>query len=380
MAVPPFQILVPRLVDSGNTNAQNLNAKAMLARFRDPRISWHAFHYNAPDPGVAANPRIILHRLWRRHLWPWHILSHYLRRYDAVFYPGNEWFDARAMSIRHVIGRREPVIATMEGIPGDSAREALLAAEIGHSLFCDPKPPHLIESFDAARRRSDHIIAISPFLGKVADALYGKGHSLLPLGIEPHFLRTDATQGGRPVIVSVGRVQGSKRPEVFFTLAARFPDADFVWYGDGPSRAALIEKQKAGGLSNLSFPGALPPESLAGKLREASLFVLPSHSEGVPKASQEAAACGLPLILFGFYEPPSVRHGENGYLVSDDDELATRVGELLNDPAKRQDMGVCSRRLAEDWNWDRLAPLWQAHVLSLIRGGLNTAPPWVTAS
>ena len=38
-AEQPLNILVPRLVDAENANAQNLNAKAMLARFDTPGVT-----------------------------------------------------------------------------------------------------------------------------------------------------------------------------------------------------------------------------------------------------------------------------------------------------------------------------------------------------
>ncbi len=68
-------------------------------------------------------------------------------------------------------------------------------------------------------------------------------------------------------------------------------------------RSLILETDKMG-IKNLSFPGGASPEALAEQFRTCSLFVL-LHAEGVPKVAQEAAACGLPIVLNGFYEARS---------------------------------------------------------------------------
>lgn len=167
-------------------------------------------------------------------------------------------------------------------------------------------------------------------------------------------------------MIGVGTFQDRKRPAFFLTLARAFPQAELVWFGEGENRAALIEEAQRRGYSNLSFPGAIRPEKLAEEFRNSTLFVLPSLSEGSPKVAQEAAACGLPIILFGFYEPPSVSHGQNGYLVWNDEECIERVRELVTDPDTARRMGACSALMAQQWNWDLVAPAWEQKVLEQI--------------
>jgi glycosyltransferase involved in cell wall biosynthesis len=96
------------------------------------------------------------------------------------------------------------------------------------------------------------------------------------------------------------------------------------------------------------------------------MFVQTSWAEGVPKVVQEAAACGLPIVLFGFYEAPSVQHDVNGYVAWSDEELTRDVGALLDDPGRRQQMGAESARLARAWNWDAVAPEWEAKILEVV--------------
>jgi glycosyltransferase involved in cell wall biosynthesis len=365
-----MDILVPRLIDAANRNAQNLNARAMLSHFTSPGVVWHTFHYGAPDSAVAARPNVRVHSLARGRLWTWHALLKYQGAFDAVFYPGNEIFDARALRLRKRLGRRAPIVATLEGIPGDAAREAQLSGILGRPVHCfRPRSgERWIESHDAVRRHADHTIAISEHLGRVGRHLYGGSYSVLPMGVDTAtFHALGRTTPERPVVLGAGTLYAGKRPEVFVQLASRFPGVRFKWIGEGPLRKALSAEVSALGLSNLDFPGEMAPAALAEEFRKASLFVLPSLSEGVPKVTQEAAACGLPVILFGFYEAPSVADGVNGHVVWDDEGLMDRVGNLAAQSARCAEMGSHGARMARAWSWAEVAPQWEAEILDSVR-------------
>jgi len=153
---------------------------------------------------------------------------------------------------------------------------------------------------------------------------------------------------------------------MFVELAKRHPEADFVWYGGHGSQELAIFQAKAEGFGNLSFPGNLQPLELAEAFRSADLFVMPSGSEGVPKVTQEAAACGLPVVLFGYYEAPSVIDGENGYVVWDDEQFYHRVAELLDDAPLRSKMSSKGKSMAQEWSWDVIALRWEAKILEVV--------------
>ena len=96
------------------------------------------------------------------------------------------------------------------------------------------------------------------------------------------------------------------------------------------------------------------------------MFVLPSWAEGVPKVTQEAAACGLAQVVFGFYEAPTVVDGVNGVLAWSDDEFVERVGQLVDDRSMAEAMGLRGAELAAQWDWDSLAPRWERCVLEAV--------------
>jgi glycosyltransferase involved in cell wall biosynthesis len=82
-------------------------------------------------------------------------------------------------------------------------------------------------------------------------------------------------------------------------------------------------------------------------LSQATLAVLPSYREGVPRVLLEAAACGIPVITC---DAPGCREAvENrvtGLLVppKDADALADAMSMLLSDAELRRRMGLAGRR------------------------------------
>lgn len=372
-----MRIIVPRLVDADNLNAQNLSARSLLSGFTRETCEWHCACYGEPDPAVSSNPTVTVTRLAPWRAWPWHLALLYQQSADAIFYPGLEWYDRIGLQWRDRTRRSIPIIATLEGLAGGSEREGRLSRIAGHPVYCHRVSRETSDTVDYILHRADHIIAISPFLAKVARELYGDKCSVLPLGVDLAMYKpddrpkTDRTKK----IVSVGNVRRHKRPEVFLDLAQRFRDTQFCWIGDGDRRNELIAEAARRGLRNLSFPGRLTHAQKAEELRTADVFVMPSHSEGVPKVTQEAAASGVPCIVFGYYEPPSVIDGQNGYLVWSDGELERRLGELLEDPSLCAGMGKAGRDMARAWDWSVVAPLWEHALVKLIEGfsGARTA-------
>ena len=361
------RVFVGQLCDKSNNNPQALNTRSLLARFRGPEVEWIVPYYNEPDPALVGRKNIRLVKLWRTRLWQWHKFFLYQLNVDAIFYPNAYWFDDLALELRKFTGRKVPVITTLEGLGGDEGRQRTLSEWAGHPVYCQRVPGSLMRRIDRVQREADHAIAISPFLAKMGSQIYGDKFSVLPLGVDGRtFFPGKAEDHQRFRVMGAGRVYDNKRPGLFLDFAARFPQADFVWFGEGELREHLLSEIARRGLENVSFPGAVANSQLANEMRRSDLFVLPSSSEGVPKVTQEAAACGVPVIIFGFYEAPSVLDGENGYVVWNDDELFARVGELIDDPEKTRRMGACGAEMAKEWDWDNVAARWEDVILKVL--------------
>jgi glycosyltransferase involved in cell wall biosynthesis len=113
----------------------------------------------------------------------------------------------------------------------------------------------------------------------------------------------------------------------------------------------------AGGAFRLLVVGSgleLPHERVIEAYVAADVFALLSRREPWGVVVNEAAACGLPLVLSDRVGagPDLLRDGENGFLVSADDAPAA-AGALgkLTDPGVRRTMGTRSAELAQGWGY-----------------------------
>lgn len=360
------RVFVPRWMDQGNTNAQNSSAQSLLSRFSDPRARWTAIFTDPPSEAIRKS-RTGTRHLTRLHWWPCELLLAYQAKFDAIFYPGPNWADEVGIKVRRLTGRRTPVIGTIEGIIASTQALSELSERIGHPVFGQAGVERAIPRIRRIYQTVDHIIAISPFLAQVAKFLYGDKVSHLPLGVERSmFHAIGRREPQRCRVIGCGTVKPSKNPQMFVRIAARYPEADFTWFGDGVMRQSLMAEARRLGLENLVFPGSPSTESLADEFRNSSIFVIPSHAEGVPKVSHEAAACGLPIVLNGFYEAPTVIHGHNGLVAWSDEELIEHVGTLIRDPDTRTTMGLRGAEMAKQWDWDLIAPQWEDLIIRLI--------------
>ena len=379
------RILFARSADAANVNAQAKNAQHILRHWRSTEVRPAIFSFYAPDPELAANPNVDIISIAPDRLWRAKIFLAYMRRFDAVFCPGIHHFaDWAALKARVLLGRPLPVITTVEGllgIGGDDALDDRYSELAGHPVVSQKVPASEWRRGEALQAMADHIIAISPFLARQARTRYGVKVSGLPLGVDVSlFRRPRWSRRARPRVVCAANVSVHKRPQVFLDLAARFAEADFVWFGEGELRKALIDEAAGKGIANIAFPGALAPEAVAREFAAADVMVLPSRSEGVPKITQEAAAAGLAQIVFGFYEAPTVVDGVNGFVVWDDNEMAQRLAALLADRDLIERMGRAGAGMAQAWSWDKVAPRWEDRIIAAMQGRPRAVPDSLQAS
>lgn len=339
----------------------------MLSRFRNPEASWTAVCSEVPDSVVSANSVRTI-PLSRTRLWQARLALAYQSNYDAVFYPGPHWADKFGIEFRKRFGRRTPVIATIEGIIASHETVAAFSKLVGHAVLAQPGTQEYVPRLRWLYQRADHIVAISPFLERFARFLYGDKVSCLPLGIDRTIFHN---AGRRPPtrcrVVGCGTVKASKNPQAFLELATRHKNADFIWFGDGELFPTLTAEAHRRGLDNLRFARALSPQALAQEFRRSSILALPSRSEGVPKVTQEAAACGLPIILHGYFEAPSVAHGQNGLVAWSDEEFAAHLYRLMQDSHLQNQMGERGANMAAQWDWDTIAPQWESSIIRVAK-------------
>jgi glycosyltransferase involved in cell wall biosynthesis len=102
-------------------------------------------------------------------------------------------------------------------------------------------------------------------------------------------------------------------------------------------------------LSNFKVVTGIPSEDLVDLYNKASVFVLPSLSEGSSLSTLEAMACGLPVVCTEEGGGGYIEDGINGYIfpVRDPIALADRVNTILDQPEIARRFGQINREKVE---------------------------------
>lgn len=170
-------------------------------------------------------------------------------------------------------------------------------------------------------------------------------------------------------ILSVGRLVEKKGfPDLLRACALVAAEHPFrlTIFGDGPLRGDLERLRDELGLGAVvDLAGEQDSAVIVEAMQGADIFAITPYvtadgdRDGVPNVIVEALASGLPVLstdVGGVAE--AVRHGHNGYLAAPHDitEIASRLRELVADPALRRRLGVSARATAEElFDVDRAA-------------------------
>jgi glycosyltransferase involved in cell wall biosynthesis len=157
--------------------------------------------------------------------------------------------------------------------------------------------------------------------------------------------------------------------ESFPRIVARFPEARFIFAGDGKLRSDVEARIRTLGIErNVVLTGFHPhPEQL---IALADVCLLASSREGLPRVLMQYLAGGTPVIAADLPSIDEVlRHEVNGLIVRSDLEgLADAVIRLLDDPARRARLarGAATTPLAE-WDAPRMGERLEAVYAEVIR-------------
>lgn len=157
------------------------------------------------------------------------------------------------------------------------------------------------------------------------------------------------------VVLSVARLSPEKGLSTLIEAAAGDPRLLVVVAGDGPERAAL--KEHAAQFSvRLELVGNLEHARLIEAYAAADVFALLSSHEPWGVVVNEAAACGLPLLLSDRVGAAAdlLVDGENGALVRTADPAAAMkaLERFVAEPEWRRQAGDRSRELVSGWGYE----------------------------
>ncbi|MFB6201887.1 MAG: glycosyltransferase family 4 protein [Halorhabdus sp.] len=124
--------------------------------------------------------------------------------------------------------------------------------------------------------------------------------------------------------------------------------------GDGPERERLTRMFG----DAATFLGSVPYRQVPALYHEFDAFILPSHTEGLPRVVLEAQATATPVVTTRVGGVPEVvADGETGLLrdVADPVGLAAAIDRLAADADERERLGVAGRESVETaYAWDAL--------------------------
>jgi len=172
-------------------------------------------------------------------------------------------------------------------------------------------------------------------------------------GIASRALKKQLKLPNKPLVLSVGRVDGEKHLIVLIRamkLLLKETEAHCLIVGRGNALANMKRQVVNLGIqNNISFAGFVADNLLPDIYRLGSVFAITSPTELQSITTLEALATGLPVVVADSGALPELCHsGINGLQFKTDDprSLADSLIAIINDKSKIKEMGLKSRNIA----------------------------------
>ena len=159
-----------------------------------------------------------------------------------------------------------------------------------------------------------------------------------------------------PLVMYIGRISKEKDLErlnnVMVLVRNQVPGARLGIVGGGPH---LQKLQESFDPSFTTFTGYLSGEELASAFASGDVFVFPSATETLGLVALESFASAVPVVGTNAGGIPFViDEGRTGHLIPADgfdEDWASAIIDLLQDPARREKIGAAARKEAEKYSW-----------------------------
>lgn len=213
----------------------------------------------------------------------------------------------------------------------------------------------------------------------LTDGLAAEARSMLPADSRTkvmcmpnfleHFPENVSYNSKEKIALAVGRldpVKGFDRLiEAFSDIHSIMPDWQLRIVGEGTERERLeklIEEYDLAGCVTLT--GMQDSEGVEKEMRRASLFLMSSHSEGLPFVLIEAFSAMLPAVAYDVRVGPGavIEDGVSGCLVPDGDRaaFAERTCRLMSDEALRRQMAEKALECSKFYSRENISRLWDS--------------------
>lgn len=160
-------------------------------------------------------------------------------------------------------------------------------------------------------------------------------------------LKDDYNIGDTVNIVSVGRLEGEKGHINMLESIKDLPNFQFHIIGDGNQRNNLETYAAENNINAVFYGSVTDREKLFRIVKEADLFLIPSFTEGMPRALLEAMTIGLPCIGTNVGGIPEVLEKTALYEPNDIQTLQKMLIKLSTDESQRSRMGKRNKLFIE---------------------------------
>lgn len=167
------------------------------------------------------------------------------------------------------------------------------------------------------------------------------------------------------LLLFAGKLIERKRPQDVLAAVENLrddcPQLAAAFVGEGSLRKTLESQIAQRKLGNAILLGFGNQSEMPAIYAASDMLIVPSSVDPKPFVTNEAMACGLPVIVSnrtGVWGPEDlVRHGENGFVYpcGDVEALTETVRQLARDRELRERMGNRSREIIEQFSTERCA-------------------------
>ena len=179
-------------------------------------------------------------------------------------------------------------------------------------------------------------------------------------------------------LIYIGRLaelkEVSSLVDVVSIVKKKIPDITLHIVGDGPKSdevKARIEKLKVS--NNVIMHGYLTEKEKINLLMKSTIYVSNSQVEGFGIPLVEAMSTGTVPVVSDIYAHRFVFHHKHvGYLVHNNEEMATKVIDLLINETKRLHLANNGRKLVEKkWTWTGVSQKYKELISKSVNSSKN---------
>ena len=267
---------------------------------------------------------------------------------DIIYLPKHQTTPIFCLRICKLLGKK--VFTTIEG------------------NMCDKSKVNMIDNFGGKDKMLNHFSLISNIFG-ITKYIIDNASCGVKLNNKPLYLGVDLLNfpKNRNVkqlnnIVFLGSLIIRKKVDEVLKLASYFQELNFHIVGDGPLKENLMLSTS----SNVKFHSNIMPHDLNEFLLSMDLLFLPSRSEGFPKVILEAAASGVPSLVYSDYGANEwINNYINGFVVKSYTEVVNLIQQLIKSPILLQNNSREALLLSKKFAWEKLIKEWEKNIFEL---------------